>query len=354
MILTLCLIYVNIIRETKRSVLINKNTFDNKKQETKMKMVEENKVPNGPMVLGITVFLAIISLTLFVTGVLIEIPMEFSIPLSLVIASSIFYKKVLGNFLVIVPENKAWIISNAFKDEEVSENSLTETGYRNIKAQRELQAGIHFIYPWESKAEEIDMKWFNSIGSKEEDGGNSYTLKNGRTVKIAWQVRVVPLPGFLVNFNRSDKKDIERKVRARAEAFFQGYIGNLELVQFGNEQKKDIEKAFENLWGGESTKDDQEKELGVWTGTPEVFDISNPKDVEIQMNWEAIMLSTTTIAKRMVEESGNKMSFQDAMRLALIGQGKAKMEMVDVVGLLGGGGKKDQQQQQRQPKKGGK
>jgi len=35
MTLTLCLIYVNIIRETKRSVLINKNTFDNKKQETR-------------------------------------------------------------------------------------------------------------------------------------------------------------------------------------------------------------------------------------------------------------------------------------------------------------------------------
>lgn len=332
-------------------MLVNENTFDNKKGKH-MKMKKENKVPYGPMVIGIGVFMAIISLTLFVTRVLIEIPLEFSLPLSLLIASSIFYSKVLGNFLVIVPENKAWIISNAFRDEEVSEDSLTETGYRNIRAQRELQAGLHFIYPWESKAEEIDMKWFNSIASAE--GGNSYTMKGGRTIKISWQVRVVPLPGFLVNFNRSDKKDIERKVRARAEAFFQGYLGDREFITFGKEQKETIEKAFEDLWGGESHQDNQEQELGVWTGTPEVFDISNPKEVEEQRNLETIMLSATKIARSMVDESGGKMSFQDAMKLALIGQGKVKMEMVDVVGLLGGGGGGKKDQQQNQSKKGGK
>ncbi len=257
-----------------------------------------------------------------------------TIVISLVFTSLVYFMGVFPYVTFIVPENKAWIMANRFSTES-AEQTVTFSGSRDITAQKEFQAGFHWKYPWEDLAEggEIDMK---KVIAVEHTEGSSYTLKTGQTIDLKYQVLVVPLPGYIINFFRTREADIKRRVKARSEAFFQGYIGDLDVVDFGKEQIEDLEEAFELEWKGQNELDPEEIEQGIWTGTPEVYDISNPKEIEDARNFERQMDSIISAAHKMVEKSKGKMPYEQAFKLALVGRGQAKIDFLELSGVLPG------------------
>ena len=284
------------------------------------------------MGVGIGISIAIFIVTLFLIAVLITPPLWLLFASSGVVTSLLYFSLVFPNVTFIVPENKAWIMVNRF----VPESLLVQarfSGNRDIRAQKEFQAGFHWKYLWETKAEdgEINMK---KVILVESDDDATYTMRNGKTIKIKYQVLVVPLPGNIVNHFRTREEDIKRRIKARAEKFLQGHIGKLLVIKFDKTQQDILKKAFEKVWGGPDVIDDEERELGIWTGTPEVYDIGNPKGVEDALNWQTNMATAINIAKQMVINSGNQMPFEQAMKIAVAGQGLVKMDFFEVTGNL--------------------
>ncbi len=283
------------------------------------------------MTFGVSLWAMIFLISLFFTHIFIT-DAEVAIIISATFACITYFPFIFPHVTFIVPENKAWIMSNRFVAES-AEPTSTFSGSRTIEAQKEFQAGFHWKYPWDVLAEggEIDMK---KVIPVEDTEGATYTLRTGKTMTLKYQVLIVPLPGYVVNFFRTREKDIVRRVKARAEAFLQGYIGSLDIVSFGEEQIKNIQEAFEKEWGGKDFLDPEEIELGIWTGTPEVYDISNPKDVEDARNFEKQMDSVIAVANKMVRKSKNQMPHAQAMKLALVGRGQAKIDFLELSGAL--------------------
>lgn len=226
-------------------------------------------------------------------------------------------------------------MSNSFVREKNTFDG-TFTGYRHIKAQWESQSGFHFKYPWDVKAVEIDMQIVIVVQG---DKNNRFTLKGGQTISLRYIVRAIPLPGRLVNFNRTNKDDIIRRIKARVEAWLQGYVGGLEATGFDKNAIDSFKRNFELCFGGLERIDPDEEAMGIWTGTPEITDIENPKEVEAARNLETEMEAIAKSAKRLVEVSGGKLSYNDALKMVLLGKG-AKMDFVQIAGVLGGGGGK--------------
>lgn len=280
---------------------------------------------------GIGIGIVIFIITFFLVN-LFGPDLWLTMAISIIATSLIYFWGVFPNCTFIVPENKAWIMANSFFPESAVPTAQF-SGNRNVRAQKEFQAGFHWKFPWDKKGEEIDMQKIIAVEGNPEE---TYTLAGGQSTKLKYQVLVVPLPGRIVNFNRTKEKDIIRKVKARAEGFLQEYIGGQSVVTFGKEWKDALKARFEGLYGGPEIIDPEEEAMGIWTGTPEIYDIGQPKEVEDARNFEIQMQSVIKTAERMVRVSKDKMKFNEAMKMALVGRGQAKIDFVELTGLLGG------------------
>jgi len=284
---------------------------------------------------GISIGVLIYVITLFLI-LLFNLPLWLIISASIIVSSLIYFMGIFPKMIIIVPENQAWVMANRFKNES-SDKTEEFSGYRKIKAQTEFQAGLHWIYPWEEKGEEVNMKRIIPV---EGDPEETYTLADRSTVKLKFLVSVVPLPGYIVNFVRHDEEDIIKRVRAKAMAFLQGEIGKMEKASFNKKTMEGIQAKFEDLYGGPKHLEDDEKDLGIWTSTPQIFDISLPKEVEQAINEANIIQQAMDKADEMVRRSNGKMSYGEAMKWASVSQGKAGIGILEMAGLAGNSNKK--------------
>ena len=241
----------------------------------------------------------------------------------IILSSTIYFKWIFPYCTFIVPADKAWIMSNQFVNES-AKFQAEFTGYRKIRAQKEFQAGFHWKYPWETTNLEIDMSRQAAIQQRPEE---IYTLKDGNLVIIRWRIFYGPLPGSLVNFIRTKPDLIEHRIRDRVERFIQSTIGELEQIGYGRHQLDLFKEKFEEIYGGPNTIDPEERELGVWTGTPEILDIDEPRDAQ-----EVRYILDT--ASKAVEASKGKMSFEEARGILLAS--KINGTQVDVLELARG------------------
>lgn len=244
------------------------------------------------------------------------------------------YGLLLPNFCFLVPADHAYVMSNSLIRES-SARLDTFSGYREIVAQREYQAGFYWRYPWDVLNHDVNMSRKIIIN---EDVGKLYTLKDKKTVRIEWQIIVTPLPGNILNYIKTSEADITARVKIRVRKFIQGYIGNLNNVDFGKVGQEAFKKEFEKVFGGPTVIDDiDERPLGIWTGTPEIVSIEQPEDVQEGINTEQILAAITDSAKTMVTASNGQMDFDAAMRAATIvfaSKHGGKVDFVELAGKL--------------------
>lgn len=287
--------------------------------------------------IGIVIF-PIVQLIPFILVLLDTISLFTSLCLGTMLWAAVYFGLVLPSVSFIVPADRAYVMSNSFIQES-SERLTTFSGHREIKAQIEYQAGFHWRYPWETLSHDVDMQRKIIIN---EDPDRVYTLKGGKTVRIEWQVIVTPLPGSIKNYIRTREEDIQVRIKTRIQKFIQGYIGDLTDTDFGTEGQKKFKKEFEKVFGGPTAIDDiDERPLGVWTGTPEIIDIDEPKDVQKGRNIQQVIEALTQAALDMVVKSGNTIDFDKAIRAAYVvyaaESGGGEINIVELTGKLFGG-----------------
>ncbi len=278
-----------------------------------------------------------------------------------ILASAFYFFFGWPYFFKNVPANRGWIISNPWIREKdaivvsgpVVQMTLTAnhqliskirgvntdfTGYRHTRAQWEAQAGIMPTLPWEKAIAEIDMRKIILVKGEKE----TYTLADKSTIVIEWQIQVSPLPGFIANFNKMHEEDIRKLVKIRAQKFLQGFIGSLSSVGFGSAQQEAIKQGFELLFGGEGFIDVEEQEMGIWTSTPRIIDIDQPKKVQDARNTQDELAFITQSAVDTWNSFEQKISpesaLQHAGRAYIVSKG-GDLSLVDFGGVFGGGKK---------------
>jgi hypothetical protein len=267
--------------------------------------------------------------------------------LSMLFTTIIFFTIVFPNATFIVPADTAWILENPFKPEIVGDNSEEFSGYREIRAQTEFQAGFHWKYPWERFLVSIDMKRTIIV---EGDKKKTYTMGNGNTVMVQWQFLCTPLPGCLINYNRSNEEDIRLQIKTRVERWLQGKIGSMSSVSFGKAQIDEFKESFEFVFGGPKTIDEMERKFGIWAGTPEIFYIGNPPKIEEGKNFAESIGPLFAAAKDMVTKAEGGLSYEAALKIASMlraAESGGEVSFVDIAGAIGqqkkkGGGNGEQ------------
>ncbi len=292
-----------------------------------MKWRTKRKTETMRITLGVGVGLSILWIAHFFATILISDRM-MAVGIAFIIFSIIYFRWLFPYFTCIVPADRAWVISNSL----VSESSKKRTefsGYREIKAQRELQAGFHWRFPWENSAKVIDMTRLITVESDETD---IYTLKGGKEfVIISWRIFYGPLPGSIVNYIKTRPMHITTRISDRARTYLQGAIGKLKEINFDKAQQESLRNGFEAIYKGPEHIDTEEEELGVWTGTPNIIDIDQPKTKQ------EISIILDTVMKA-VKDSNGEMTFAEARDIIL----GASTRGVDynIVDIKHGGNKK--------------
>lgn len=253
--------------------------------------------------------------------------------LMIITAVYLYFTYVFPYATIKVPPNKAWVLANSF----VSESAMkleTFSGYRMITGQKEFQAGFHWKFFWEYPDKEIDMR--RQIIVENDPDENPFTLRDGKQIRIKWRIFCEPLPGNIVNFLRTRPESIEMRVTDRVNVFIQGYVGRLASIKFDKRQMNKLKNEFEKIFQGPTVIDDEERELGIWTGTPEIIDIDQPKEVQAAKNYQQKMEATIRVANEMVNASKGRLRYDQALKLALVGSGDAKIDFVELAGTLFG------------------
>lgn len=287
---------------------------------------------------GIIIF-PIIQLIPFILVLLGVISLFTSLCLGTILWAAIYFGLVFPSVSFIVPADRAYMMSNSFIQES-SERLTAFSGYREIKAQTEYQAGFYWRYPWETLSHDVDMQRRIII---QEDPERVYTFKDGKkTIRIEWQVVVTPLPGSIQNYIKTREEDIIVKVKARVQKFIQGHIGGMDNADFGDIGQEKFKAAFEKVFKGPTEIDDiDERPLGIWTGTPEIVDIDEPKEVQKGRNIQQVIEALTQAAMDMVVKSGNTIDFDKAIRAAYVvyaaENGGGEINIVELTGKLFGG-----------------
>lgn len=186
----------------------------------------------------------------------------------------LYFKYVFQYLTIIVPANRALVMQNSFITE--TNESSDDPSTRKVVGQKEYQAGFYFMFPWDTKVgDEIDMGKDTLI---ESDESVVYTTKNGQQIVIKWIISTRPLEGHLIQYKMVEPEAREARIRARAESFLINFIGDKDDVDFGTKLTNDIGEGFEKIYGGDKKIDDEEEELGVWTGKPKIVAIMETAD----------------------------------------------------------------------------
>ncbi len=300
-----------------------------------VKQTTKHKTPrNMRTLIGIGTGLALLVVSILVTNLLIPI-FWLATAVAFLISVLVYFKFVFPYATIRVPANKAWTLGNSFISES-SKELATFSGYRTIIAQKELQAGFHWKFFWEYPDKEVDMKRQIQV---ENDFEEPLTLRDGKQIRIRWRVFVSPLPGNIINFIRTRPEDIKRRVKDRVDSFLQGQVGGMASIDFDATQMQAIKDRFEMVYGGSNRIDEEERQLGIWTGTPEIIDIDQPEEVQKAKNYQQKMEATIKVANAMVKASKGKLRYDQALKLALVGSGDAKIDFVELAGTLFGTGK---------------
>lgn len=261
------------------------------------------------LIFGLTtgiVIIILIGLIVIPISIWTNTDMIVALGLIVVISSMIYFNLVFPYCTFNVPPDRAWIIANPFVSES-ADYQKRFSGYRKITAQKEFQAGFHWKYPWEKPNLEVDMSRQIDLQHKPEE---VYTLKSGELVIIRWRIFYGPLPGSLVNFIKTRPEYITQRLRDRVEKFLQSMIGETDKIGFGKEQLESFKRRFEGIYGGPYVIDEEERNLGIWTGTPEILDIDAPRSAQ---EITAILKAATDA----VAESKGQMTFEEARGIIL-------------------------------------
>ena len=300
--------------------------------------MKNKNTPNGPAVLGVTICAIVISVAILLWLLLID-SKSVGVCIGIITGSVIYFIYIFPNLTVIVPPNKGWLISNSFKSES-SERDPGFDGYRKIQAQRELQAGFHWVYPWESMSPpEVDMQKKFFVKKDDEE---PYTLKDGSLLDLKYVIQIVPLPGYLTNFVRTTEADIQTRVKARVESWLQGKIGELEKPRFDKAFIDSLKEDFKSVYSGKNLHDD-EIGMGIWTGIPEITDVDLPKEVQKARNEKETLMIDIEAAQDIMMRSGGKIDLKTALnaiyRLRAASSGNANIIDFNPFGNESGGKK---------------
>ena len=176
-----------------------------------------------------------------------DIIAKLTIASAVAIAAVPYFRYVFPHCTCQVKSGRALIVANKYVPESAKKRRKY-SGYREIRAQKEFQAGFHWIYFWEEPFLDVDMSRQIPV---EHDIESVYTLKGGKKlIRIKWRVFCTPLVGDIVNFARTREEDIIRRVKDRVESFLQGEVGSMSHIGFDSKQKEQLNKKFENVFLG--------------------------------------------------------------------------------------------------------
>lgn len=245
--------------------------------------------------------------------------------ISMIVALIPYFWFIFPYCHIVVPADVAWIVESLKR--ESSKEQVESTGYRDIVAQKEFQAGFHWIFFWERPGKSVDMTRSVIVNSERDE---RYTLSNGKSMLIVWRIYYGPLVGNVVNYIRTDPESTKTKVRDRVRGFLQDKVGEMEKLGFGEEQKKKLCTDFALVYGGPKHIDDEERALGIQTGDgPEIVDIDEPRDVSELRNILTTVLET-------VEKSGGKMTYEQARGILLASKANnMNLSAIEILGTRG-------------------
>ncbi len=290
----------------------------------------------GIFILTITMFFSFWGIDDFLIGLAIAI-VTASLPYFWLIFPALTFD-VLGD--------EAWIMVNPWMTES-THHEETFLGFRTIKAQREFHSGFHWRWPREYKVRSVEL---NRRILVVPEAGEVITTRDGKTYRVEWFVVVTPLPGYLVNFTKTNEEDVKKQVKGRVVQFLQGFFGDLESrsVKFDKRQLERIRIKFEKIFQGEEHLDDLEINLGIWTGTPKVVKVRQSSITEEARQLTQAIRDFSVAAKELVRSSAGSLKFREALGLIMMFQqnitaGGEQLSYVDATSfLLGMGGKKGQ------------
>lgn len=252
---------------------------------------------------------------------------------ALIVGCILYFLFVFPYCTINVPPDRAWVVANEFKTESAMEQAEF-TGFREIRAQKEFGAGFHWIFFWEFSDKEVNLTRQILI---ENDENEPYTLADGNTIIVKWQIFAQILPGNVVNYIRHRPKDIQTRIGNRTDGFVQGYFGakKAEEVTFDQAQLLDLKREYTSPpprgFGPQRLIDDDERALGVWVGDIEAFDIDQAKIVQEGRN---ISTKVSMFLKLADDLLAKGMPFESVWKFITALATNTKIELVELGGFL--------------------
>ncbi|MCR4334228.1 MAG: hypothetical protein NUV47_00660 [Patescibacteria group bacterium] len=210
----------------------------------------------------------------------------------------------------------------------------------------EISGGLSMKLPWESIYKTIDTR--KDIFTMKHLDGENYPTANGFLLEVKWIVVISPNIGHLVNFVRFKPEDAQTQVRARVTAFLNAYINQRSDNEvIGGIKKRSVpgfhtlRNDFENLFNGQNLHQ-IEKDYGIWTGKPEVFDVDRDAESQKTRATKGKVEALKEAADFLVESSKVKgkptLTYKEALKIAQTEHETRKAESIDldVSGLPGG------------------
>lgn len=273
---------------------------------------------------------------------------------------------VLQKSLFVVKANTGLVMGNLAVSQlpPSQENSEHSSVQRVVRGVRQYLPGIHIKYWWENpeEAEVLKLNEVKVLKSEDCDKGYRYNLlprveiRNGGEkffiptyVTCDWQVMYSTLPWWLINRMMHTEDDIEDIIIGRVRSFLQNKLGGLSVDQLRSDKKflEELKKEFGTVFSGPDKLDDDEKNAGIWTNLPTIFNVSPPKE---QQDTATALDNILSIAKRLNGGRDIEVSNEQALRMAIFavlasakdGEDKASLLLIanNLFGGSGGGGRK--------------
>lgn len=265
-------------------------------------------------------------------GVIIQI-------VGLAIVSWLYFIFVYPRVNIVVPHDEGWIMSSGLKRESTATPD-SRSGNREITAQRELQAGPHWVYLWETPSHIIDMN--KKIDEVNNDTDELYATDKGeKLLRVEYLITIFPLLGGLLQYIQlKDEADIKKQIKTIAKAALQNHIGEMkgEDVDFGKGTKDkkgfilEVQDVLNKCFGVGGTIPPALKALGVRCQVT-VSDLDEPRDVQKARQLGQEFITYREIANQMVKDSKGTLDYEKAYFAVLMGANKVSVDFVKLDGL---------------------
>lgn len=249
-------------------------------------------------------------------------------------------KWIAQSFIVSVTPGEHWVLANFWTYEEIGDPlERLNKGFRQILAgMREYTSGWHIKFPWEKIVEEWKVKLGAELIIEGRDGqsGNKseieFYTKAGpggtprKKVLARWKIIATPLAGYLANYVLFKESFRDNFIRTDALRLLNELIGNRTYTEFEEEVtsermsvngKPTLTAEFANLFEGPDTVSDKERRIGMFTGSPEVYDFQLDIVLEKLLDQANVLEAVRTATERMFKQFKGTVTREECLRAVL-------------------------------------